>query len=192
MSTEALLSKPESQRDDHWEVEFLKVAPGLKVEVIADGVPRTGPDGWPYLQVRSGSGAEPLDKVIRWLAGRGIGLVVNPHKMTPDYVFTYGMLWNFAEKGDFVSKPPFEPVFPDYVRALMREFLTQHQIPLPKVALLTNPTGDQADLVLSSESLGSPKADDEKSLAAALSWFLPLHYSIVIAPEARLKNWVPL
>ena len=65
--------------------------------------PQNGPDGWPYLLVRtSAEAAEPFARVVEWLAGRGIGLVVNPHKMVPDYVFTYGMLWNYIETGRFV------------------------------------------------------------------------------------------
>ncbi len=101
MDFEKLMQQPESARNDQWEREFLDAILSMKVEVQKGGDPLTGPDGWPYLSVRTGRGDEPVEKVVRWLAGRGIGMVVNAFKMAPDYVFTYGMLWNFIESGRF-------------------------------------------------------------------------------------------
>ena len=42
-----------------------------------------------------------FDNSIEWLSDKGVGMVVNPTKGVPDYVFTYGMLWNYRERAQF-------------------------------------------------------------------------------------------
>ena len=40
-------------------------------------------------------------------------MVINPEKPIPDYVITYGMIWNLRERGEFftrVEKPSTGPV----------------------------------------------------------------------------------
>jgi hypothetical protein len=106
MEFNQLIQKPEFQRDDRWEEDFLNQFTQLKVQIESDQA-KQGPDGWPYLFVKT-SGAkatEPVPDVVRWLAGRGIGMAVNTHKMLPDYVFPYGMLWNYVETGRFQRSP---------------------------------------------------------------------------------------
>lgn len=211
MDFEKLIQLPESRRDDQWEREFLDRLVGLQVEVQGQGQPVYGPDGWPYLSVRTDRGQEPLAKIVTWLAGRGIGLVVNSHKMAPDYVFTFGMLWNFAETGRFVvpfegsaaggaadlaerpvQGPPTEAYLPLYVRSIIKEFLKAQGMPEPRILVATSRDFKQTDLVWSLESLAAPTPAEQRTLADALSWFLPLHYTQVFAPEAALKGWVEL
>ncbi len=209
---ETLVQLPESQRDSGWEQHFLKQLVEQDVLVL-DEPPRTGPDGWPYLQARTGSGVgqEPFVKVLRWLAGRGIGLVLNPHKMVPDYVFTYGMLWSYAESGWFFKplksqpgqvvlgsgeKPiigvPTEAFLPPYVRSVIREFLRAQGFESPKILAMTDPTFEQADLLFSLKSLNGLAEEDHAVLAEALSWFLPPHYGIVMAIEEGLPEFAVL
>jgi len=89
--------------DNEAEALFLKDFPDARLKVLSE-TPQMGPDGWPYLLVAvDPEGAEPAAKVLHWLSDKGIGLVVNPDKQTPDYVFTYGMIWNFRERGEFLS-----------------------------------------------------------------------------------------
>lgn len=212
MEFEKLVQLPESSRDDRWEKQFLDSILSMKVQVLDDGATAKGPDGWPYLRVVTHSGSEPFEKVVRWLAGRGIGLVVNPHKMVPDYVFTYGMLWNFVETGFFVSPwnpplpgqveisasnrpvigPPTDKFLPPYVRAILKELLSSQGFADPKILVATNKDFTESDLVLANESVGSLNASEQRQLAEALSWFLPLHYSLVFAPEQNLPGWVSL
>lgn len=213
MEFDKLVQLPEASRDDRWEKQFLDSVINLKVEVLEGGQAATGPDGWPYLRVSTTSdGMEPFDKIVRWLAGRGIGLVVNPHKMVPDYVFTYGMLWNFVETGYFVSPwnppqpgavelgpearpivgPPTEKYLPPYVRAILKELLGSQGFAEPRVVVASNKDYSETDLVLANESVGDLNAGDQRQLAEALSWFLPLHYSLVFAPEQNLRGWVSL
>jgi hypothetical protein len=94
------------ERDDAWETGFLRALPAASVKVLSPE-PHEGPDNWPYLLVETDpSGDEILANILGWLSTRGIGLVLNANKPTPDYVFTYGMIWNFREQGVFLSSLP--------------------------------------------------------------------------------------
>lgn len=209
MDLDKLVSLPENSRDDQWELQFLDAVLSTKVEVEREGEPLHGPDGWPYLSVRTGRGEEPFIHLVRWLAGRGIGLVVNAYKMAPDYVFTYGMLWNFTETGRFITPlsggvpgevnlsgrifgPPSAKYLPPYVRSTIKDFLKQQGMPEPRVVVATTNDYKQTDLVFSLESVASPNALEQRTLAEALSWFLPLHYSLIFAPEISLRGWTEL
>jgi len=217
MSLETLIQQPESLRDNQWELQFLDALVPTKVDIVGDQ-PQNGPDGWPYMLVRTSTeGKEPFQKVVQWLSGRGIGLVVNPHKMVPDYVFTYGMIWNFTRTGRFVMPgsstlvkapgpervvvepgqkllmgPPTEDYLPSSVRDILREFLAQQALKNVRILVLTTSDFKQTDLALSLESLGPLSDRDQKSLAQALSWFLPLHYSLVLISEQGLPPFVSL
>ncbi len=212
MEFEKLVQLPESARDDRWEKQFLDSILSMKVRVLGDGGTSQGPDGWPYLKVVTQEGDEPFEKIVRWLAGRGIGLVVNPHKMVPDYVFTYGMLWNFVETGYFVSPwnpplagevlitpesrpvigPPTDKFLPPYVRDILRELLKGQGFEDVRILVAASRDYKEQDLVIALESVGELNASEQRQLAEALSWFLPLHYSLVFAPEQSLRGWVSL
>src|SRR5437868_2644241 len=100
-----LIQRPEVQRDDQWETDFLAQFPAIKVQLEGETA-KQGPDGWPYLFVRTANQkGESVAEVVKWAAEKGVGVVVNAHKMLPDYVFPYGMLWNFIETGKFMQPP---------------------------------------------------------------------------------------
>lgn len=207
-----LAQYPESRRDQAWEMQFLDAVIMSKVEV--DGSePTYGPDGWPYLKVKTAAnGTEPFHKVVQWLASRGIGLVVNAHKLMPDYVFTYGMIWNFVETGRFVSPEkaqaagevvfsrenppvvgaPSETYLPSYVRSVLREFLKAQGFAKPMVAVISTQDFKNVDLAFSAESLNNLPQNQHSTFAQALMWFLPQHYSLVIAEEKNLSGWTQL
>jgi hypothetical protein len=210
MEFETLIQQPEAQRDHAWEARFLDGILQSKVAIVNDE-PQNGPDGWPYLLVRTSAEAvEPFARVVQWLAGRGIGLVVNPHKMVPDYVFTYGMLWNYIETGRFVIPQapgpageivlgpetvmgaPSPKFLPDYVRGVLREFLKAQGFAAPRILVISTPDYKQTDLAFSLESLGGLAPKDQKVLAEALAWFLPLHYSVALTTEQKLPKFVDL
>lgn len=97
------LRSPEFQRDGRWEARFFELFLNAHVS-IRDGAPKAGPDQMPYLFCTANEEAkEPVRKVLMWLSERGIGLALNPGKEVPDYVFTYGMVWNLRERGTFLS-----------------------------------------------------------------------------------------
>ena len=183
-----------------------------KVELSSQDA-QSGPDGWPYLHVKaSPQGGEPVVRVVDWLSTRGIGLVLNAYKMMPDYIFTYGMVWNFKETGMFqnfdaktssgpveYSKeqgilfgPPSDAYLPPYVRQVLKQFLNAQGVAVPKILVATVKDYSQTDFILSLDSLGNPPEREHRAFAEALSWFLPTHYPIVLAREAGLPKFFNL
>ncbi len=206
-----ILSTPEAKRDQAWEKEFLQQFANSSLELVFDDA-KSGPDGFPYLFVKtSEKGTEPAVSVIDWLATRGIGLVVNAEKQLPDYVFTYGMLWNFRERKDFLSSPiksrsdrfelrPGQPLyhgdlsleyFPEYARKLLREFFSQQGIFAARVLALSQ-DNEHFDICFSVESLGSPEPREYQGIAEAIAWFFPYNTSIVLVSEKDLPKFFNL
>ena len=206
---QTLIQLPESRRDDAWENQFLDAMINRRVGLVQPE-PQAGPDGWPYLPIQTTGGDEPFARIVDWCASRGIGLVVNPHKMVPDYVFTYGMLWNFKETGRFLTPARLRPAgdfdlpkdavigepsaqyLPSFVRQILREFLKGQQFLRPKILVVSNADFSETDLVLSIDSLNDLAANQHAILAEALAWFLPTHYHLVFAREAGLPKFFDL
>jgi hypothetical protein len=204
-----LLATNVSNRDEAWEADFLKALPKASFRIVNEA-PVAGPDGWPYLLVAT-DGDEPLSNVIRWLVSQGVGMVINPEKPIPDYVLSYGMVWNFRERGEFFTKaatvrsgpvelqngqqvyagPPSEAYLPKEVRFILRDFLKQQKVDAPKVLMVSE---DQKnwDLAVSLDSLGNPPQQEHAGIAEAMSWFLPAHYSLVLMKEQTLPGFVEL
>lgn len=200
-----ILSVPESQRDSQWENRFFQALTQGNLDLFSSE-PQTGPDGWPYLLTKSeADSTEPFQRVLHWLHDKGIGLVVNPQKEYPDFVFTYGMLWYFKETGFFFgqtaqqaegvfefqlkdikqSGEPSESYLPIYARKILREFLLQQGVLDPKVLMFTL-DGTHFELAFSLESLGQPVPSEHQGILEAIAWFLPPHYQIVIVSEKEL------
>lgn len=201
-----ILSVADDKRDVNWENQFFHVLSQGNLKVLIPE-PHTGPDGWPYLLADTTE--EPTEdsfqRVLHWLSDKGIGLVVNPQKEYPDYVFTYGMLWNFKETGLFFKKSesvkegffefqlkevksagePSAQYLPKYVRAIVKEFLLQQGVIAPKILAFTL-DGAHFDLAFSKESLGDPDSSEHQGLLEALAWFFPLHYNISLLSEKEL------
>lgn len=207
-----LIAQPESYRDEEWERAFLHSFMEAQVELTSDEAQK-GPDGWPYIFVKtSAAGKEPVSRVLKWLSERGVGLAVNPQKVVPDYIFTYGMIWNFRETGQFLapitSQPadrvtykkeekwmfgaPTEKYLPIYVRRVLREFFIAQKLTPPTILVATSPDFKQTDLLISLDSLGDPPKQDHPRIAEFIGWFLPMHYSIVLASEEHLPPFMPV
>jgi hypothetical protein len=212
MEFSQLIQQPESLRDDRWESDFLTQFSQLKVQLDGEEA-RQGPDGWPYLFARTAPEAqEPVKDVMQWLAGRGIGLVVNAHKMLPDYIFPYGMVWNFVETGQFllpettaragdvvyskdknlIMGAPSEKYLPPYVRTVLKDFLATQGFTAPRVLVISTPDFQEVDLLVSVDSLLGLPQSQHKALAEMIAWFLPLHYTLVLGPEQNLPPFHPL
>ena len=200
-----LLHCEESERDEQWESEFLKVFSHSRLSILNEE-PKGGPDGWPYLLVVTDpEGSEPCTRVLEWLSDKGIGLVVNPQKTIPDYVFTYGMIWNFKQRGQFLTPeeqirpgqikfeanekvmagPATEDYLPLYVRAILREFFRQQKVMNPKYLIMGREDRGY-DFCFSVESLGNPPKTEYRGLLESIAWFLPAHYSVVLISEKGL------
>jgi hypothetical protein len=148
---------------------------------------------------------------MQWCAMKGIGVVVNPQKEYPDYVFTYGMLWHFKETGLFYrnaedrptgafelkagvplhSGPPSPEYLPVYVRNILREFFRDQGVLRPQILVLSTDR-KHYDLAVSLESLGDPDESEHAGIAEAISWFLPPHYSILLVSEEGLPDFIDL
>ena len=200
------------RRDEAWEKAFLLALPDAPVRVLSPE-PREGPDHWPYLLVSVGSpdATESLRDVIGWLSARGVGLVINPENEIPDYVLTYGMVWNFRERGEFLTPQAANPVgqfevkpgqemltgvpstayLPQYARSVIKQFLADQGVFTPKI-LMVSFDKTNFDLALSIESLKSPPAHEHANIAEALSWFLPAHYSLALVSEKTIPGFVAL
>lgn len=207
--SQELLKVPAAQRDMKWESDFLKILPQLNLNIQPE--PKMGPDSWPYLFAEiSENGTEPCIQVVQWLASKGIGLVINPNRSMPDYVLSYGMLWNYLARGSFLSEvetnsakeinlikqqlytaQPTETFLPPYVRDILKLFFKDQKILSPKICLLSQ---DQKiyDLVFSLESLASPPENEHMGICEAISWFLPSHYGVAIISEQRLEGFQEL
>ncbi len=212
MSLEDLLKTDSEKRDNNWESKFLNAFVTSTVEVISED-PQPGPEGFPYLLVKtSGKATEPVVKIIDWLSSRGIGLVVNPqNEKNPDYVFSYGMLWNFKERSRFLEPIDTtrsnhmeikqgeklyhgdinEKYFPKYARNILKEFFIQQGILAPKVLAIST---DQKhyDICFSLSSLGNPETKEHTGIAEAIAWFFPFNASIVLIEEKNLPSFYPL
>ncbi len=207
----SLLEKATDARDEEWEKAFLLIFPDTKLRVLEES-PKQGPDGFPYLLMSiDDDGSEPTKKVLDWLSEKGIGLVINPFRETPDFVFTYGQIWNYRERGQFISAvtPPRSGAFkieagqkvftgepsaeylPPYVRAILTEFFKQQGQDAVKVLMLST-DNSHYDLCFSLESLGSPPPFEHRGILEAVSWFLPGHYSIALMSEKDLPPFSPL
>ena len=98
------LSQPPALRDEAWHKEAFKLLGDAHVTLENDE-PKAGPDGMPYILVSiKNDSKEPCQKLCRWLYEKGIGLVVNPQKDDPDFVFSYGMIWSFLATGSFLPE----------------------------------------------------------------------------------------
>lgn len=104
-----ILNVPQKDRDVQWEMNFLKIFPQAKVTLMAKA-PQAGPDQFPYMfvEVKEDS-AEPAMNLLKWISENGIGLAINPTKNYPDFVFTYGMIWNYFKSGQFLENPVAKP-----------------------------------------------------------------------------------
>lgn len=211
MDLQQLTQVPDDQRDFQWEERFFAAFVHDKVSVLSPD-PQTGPDGWPYLLTETGTGGtEPVAKILRWLSTKGIGLVVNPGKSYPDYVFNFGMLWHFKETGLFTRPPaevpagtvaieagqgllagePTKEFLPDYVRSILREFFRDQSLLAVRILVISQDR-KHYDLAFSLESLGSPPEKEHQGILEAIGWFLPPHYSLLLVGEKGLPAFSAL
>ncbi|KYG70684.1 hypothetical protein [Bdellovibrio bacteriovorus] len=211
MSLLELVNVPDEQRDHKWEIDFFMAITQGNVKLLHEA-PQKGPDGWPYLLVETGEDAtENANKVMQWSAMKGVGIAVNPRKNYPDYVFTYGMLWNFKETGLFYQSadesvvgtvemptgqklhagPPSPQYLPQYVRNILKEFFRDQAVLRPRILVMSTDR-KHYDLAFSLESLGNPPTKEHQGIAEAISWFLPPHYSVVLVSEIGLPPFTDL
>lgn len=210
MSLQNILRAPEEIRNQKWEIDFFTHFVESTIYLVFPD-PKPGPDTWPYMMAETTPSqypAEPSLKILHWLHDKGIGLVINANKRLPDYVFTYGMIWNFKETGKFISDftslsenkleldtsknyfygYPTKSFLPDYARKILKDFFLQQSIISPRIVLLSKNEKD-FDLCFSLESLGNPPPKEHEGILEAISWFLPSHYRLCLISEKNLPSF---
>lgn len=205
MSLNELLSIKKSLRDDDWEQSFFHALSSAKIRVLNQD-PQEGPEGFPYLLITTyGQGAEEsFQRVAHWCADTGVGLVLNPTDEGEDYLFTFGMLWNYKQSGYFFSgwlhednDEPMEQMvirqmtdmyWPQKPRTIFKEFLLQQNILRPKITLFSKTSTSDPELGFSLESLGNPPEREHTGVLEAFSWFFPRHYSLVLVSEKQMGS----
>jgi hypothetical protein len=212
----ALTETPEADRSPDWEMRFFQALTSSSLELLTPD-PQQGPDGWPYILARTSvTATEPAQKIIQWASLKGIGLVINPQKDYPDYVFSYGMLWSFKETGYFFrpvadeknndvkdgtvefnpasiqhAGTPTPQYLPDYARKILREFFRDQGVLAPKILLISQDRVNY-ELAISLESLGNPPSNEHAGVAEAIGWFLPPHYSLILVSAEGLPEFSDL
>lgn len=215
MTIAELLKQSESLRDEAWEQQFLNQLPSLRFQVLEAQV-QEGPDGWPYLFVeihQGNEGGEDFFELQKWLLNQGVGLAINPLRSPPDYVLPYGQLWLYQTTGKFVAEvkprlkggepfaiedgqkivagPPTEEFFPTYARRVLKEFLNQQGVSQPLVLVVSSDQKNY-DLCFSTESFGTPPAEEHVGILEAMSWFFPANYTLALVSEKGLPQFTPL
>lgn len=215
MDLKQLLAVPAKERDMAWTSEFFRVFPQSKLSLFKEES-APGPDGFSYawVQIDPVKGGEiPALDMISWAAQKNLGLVVNPNQEFPDYVFTFGMLWNFVTHGRFadlsrsndlstsqhanvnspvlMKGPPNPEFLPPWVRQSIKDFLTENGFLTPKWQVVSLKE-KHFDFVFSQESFRLSQPEELKTMAEALSWFFPPEIGVIFASEKELAgfDWV--
>ncbi|GAA3939451.1 hypothetical protein [Hymenobacter algoricola] len=215
-----LVDVPPAARDDAWQDAFLANLPAASFRCGTPQV-ITGPDGFPYFQLllpepNQSFQCYVLDRMKDdFLLRLGLGVVINPDRGQPDWVLTAGDVLNYALTGEFytTAETPFsrqatdetiqedeevlvgqpnETLLPAATRIVLRDFLTAHGVPDPKLALLmrhakTGPAVAQ-DLVFNVVPDLFPDEATYRQVMQRIGWYLPRHYSVVGMEESALGD----
>lgn len=195
-------------RNQEWEQLFLDAFAKGQVFVTSEDV-QIGPDGWPYLFVNTdlenGSGVkDSAINVIQWAYQHGVGLVVNPQKEKPDYVFNFGMLWGYAHRGQFVSffddnysddeqvylAKVTDDIIPKHAQHIIKEYIASAGVESPRAALITRNKVNY-ELAFAIESLNNPPSSEHQGIAKGISWFMPTDMPIVLLYEKKFQELYP-
>ena len=183
----------DKDRDLEWESTFLNIFPKVFIDVDND-LPRQGSDGMCYMLVSTNKNSkETTIKLLNWAYDKGVGIAVNPQKHFPDFIFTYGMIWNFKETNHFLTSAinaNQKPKLPSYVRSILKQFFLDQGAYQVKFTTIKNQK-KQFDLCFCASSLGNPPGSEHAGILKALSWFLPQHYPIAIVQNSEI-NFEPL
>ena len=200
-----LFEKSADSRDDSWKGKFLD---SVAEASFACGDPKiiNGPDDFPYFYLKT---PEP-DKTFQcyvikhmvtdFLLKIGLGVVVNPEKDSPDWIFSYGDILNFHLTGSFYSGTnsispsdpvkieagekvlagqPSESYLPEIARKVIRDYLTRVGISDVRFMILMRPyDGLNSGEFVFNLTPGRFHNDAEyERTMRSIGWFLPRHYT---------------
>lgn len=193
-----LCDYPVSRRDLTWEKSLSRGFQESAIFLVEDQ-PFQGPDGFSYMHISNEKGT-PLEKedFLTWCFESGLGLVLNlKDKKAPDYVFNYGMVWNYLLRGKFINEVPKmkeagedlyvhkieEGYFPKDARKVIKNFLEMNKVDDVKVSLVSGGDGTPYELMWHFPNLKVENESEKTSLLEAIAWFLPLDYRLAWSDE---------
>lgn len=213
-----LMETPFKERDESWRDRFLGCVATSNLK-LGDPEVVMSDDGFPYMQLQTVKTGEKfhsftithqLDKLL----SQGFGVVINPEKGQPDWVFSYGDLVNLKLNGEFYSAKsvfsnpteyasvgqdedilvgqPSESIFPDFLRQQVREFLHYSGLRNAKVMLIARNYTDEEkasqDLVFNIMPTQFATEREFNTIMNTLQWMLPKHYSFFGIDELSIEN----
>lgn len=209
-------------RDEVWRDAFLANVADASF-VCSDPQVISGPDGFPYFVLNTPEPNKPFqcyvinNMIHDFLLEQGLGVVINPEKGNPDWVFSYGDIVNFHLRNEFYTQSnnwdmqkadevleseekvlvgqPSEYIIPEHTRRILRLFFESLQIKGAKIALLNRPKGEEFSQQLVFNLTPNKFKDREQfnGIMGYVSWFLPKHYSYASMDESTLgENFLPI
>lgn len=190
-------------RDDRWENELFNLLLDSNLYIVKDSV-QMGPDGWPYLYVSTDGfqpnvGEDHAAHLIQWAYENAVGLALNPDKERPDYIFHYGLIWNYAHNKFFVKNfneaPADAPIYvaqvsediiPQHAMNFIKDYIKSAGIDSPRGALISRDKLNY-EFALSLESLGNPPQEEHEGIARGIGWFMPNHIPVLLVYEEKLQ-----
>jgi len=205
-----ILSTPTSKRNTDWEKSFLKTFPTFDLYLKSDE-PFQGPDAFSYMDVTTEKTPQKikLEDFLAWCGHAGVGIVLNlKSNKTPDYVFNYGMIWNYLLRKTFINSDSkktniedvktllvhkiLEGYLPQYVRQNISDFLVANKIEGAKIGLISKGDNTPYEILWYFPKNQDLSEEDEKTLLESISWFLPLDYNVAMVmkddPSLHLEN----
>jgi hypothetical protein len=219
-----LFAEPRERRDHAWRAAFF--------DAIVDGSMATtpsqlmqGPDGFPYFVLQLppvGESFTPfcVSHVLEHCTDHGYGVVVEPGKGQPQWVFRYGDLFSLRAYGSFDGDPadtgngqgagtevvakktpvmvgaPSEAMLPAWARRVIAAFLTRNaSVTEPKVLVMVDPSrAPGRDLVFNVHPQDFPSEAAFEAVMQALSWFVPARRSVVAISKTSglVDSFTPL
>ncbi len=213
-----LMQVPFDKRDKYWVDRFLQAIAGANLKLSKQGA-ILATDGYPYLLLETVTSDENfkafvIDKQLPMILQEGFGIIINAHHSRLDWVFSYGDIVNLELNDEFYTDKsifsnhqhdeilaadekvlvgqPSDSILPKYLRAQLRDFLTQSGVKKPKVMLMARNHKDEdkvsQDLVfnLTPDQFANLEAFD--NIMQTIAWFLPRHYSFVCINEMTVEN----
>ncbi|BES63438.1 hypothetical protein [Dysgonomonas capnocytophagoides] len=216
-----LFSVPFESRDESWKNTFLENVTDASF-ACNDPQVISGPDGFPYFVLNM---PEPNKEfqcyVIKhmipdFILDNGLGIVINPVKGQPDWVFTYGELVNYHLRNEFYTESknwyiqtenrikedtqmligqPSEYIIPIQTRNILRQYLKQYTSTEVKIVLTNRPEGEEflQQLTFNLTPSDFPSEDHFNGIMQNIGWFLPRHYTYASTSEETFgDHFMPL
>ena len=112
-AVQALLAVPHEARDGAWLQRFYAAVPDASFASTPEQH-LVGPDAFPYFVLLSPTPGQPftpfsISEILTHCTDHGLGIVVDPERPHPSWVFPYGNLWSLRAHGSLAGDPADEP-----------------------------------------------------------------------------------